>query len=93
MKKELMDAMHLHATMDTFEKHVPKAMMPEEYGGSAGKLQDLQDKVYAQLKANGPFFVEEEATRRINEDLRPGSPKTESDLFGIDGSFKQLQFD
>lgn len=93
MKKELMDAMHLHATMDTFEEYVPKAMMPEEYGGAAGKVADLQDTVYKQLLVNGPFFIEEEATRRVNEKLRPGSPKTESDLFGIDGNFKQLQFD
>lgn len=94
LKKELMDAMHLHSTMDTFlEKHVPKAMMPTEYGGSAGPLKELQDSVYKQLLANGPFFVDEEATRRVDEKLRPGSPKTESDLFGIDGNFKQLQFD
>lgn len=93
MKKELMDAMHLHATMDTFEKHVPISMMPNEYGGSAGTIKELQDGVYGQLMANGPFFVEEEATRRVNEQLRPGNPKTESDLFGTDGNFKQLQFD
>lgn len=94
LKKELMDAMHLHSSMDTFlEKHVPKSMMPLEYGGSAGTISELQDNVYKQLLANGSFFVDEEATRRVNEKLRPGSPKTESDLFGIDGNFKQLQFD
>lgn len=94
MKKELMDAMHLHSSMDTFlDKHVPKAMMPNEYGGSAGTIPEIQEQVYKQLLANGPFFVDEEATRRVNEKLRPGKPKTESDLFGIDGNFKQLQFD
>lgn len=93
MKKELMDVMHIHSSMDTFlDKHVPKAMMPDEYGGSAGKMLDITDKIYKDLHENGQFFTEEE-TRRVNEKLRPGKPKTESDLFGTDGNFKQLQFD
>lgn len=94
MKKELMDVMHLHSTLDSFlEKHVPKSMMPDEYGGSAGKINDITEKVYSEMQANGQFFVEEEETKRVNEKLRPGKPKTENDLFGTDGNFKQLQFD
>lgn len=94
MKKELMDAMHLHSTMDTFlDKHVPKALMPNEYGGSAGTIKEIQEKAYQQLKENGAFFDDEETNKRVNEKLRPGKPKSESDLFGIDGNFKQLNFD
>lgn len=94
MKKELMDAMHLHSTLDSFlDKHVTKDMMPNEYGGSAGQFGDLTEKVYNEMLKNGPFYVEEEETKRVDEKLRPGTPKTESDLFGIDGNFKQLQFD
>lgn len=94
MKKDLMDVMHLHSTLDTFlDKHVTKSMMPDEYGGSAGKIKDLTDKVYKEMQANGQFFVDEEQTKRVDEKLRPGKPKTESDLFGTDGNFKQLQFD
>lgn len=93
MKKELMDAMQLHSTMDTFWEHVPKSMMPEDYGGSAGKMQDLIDAAYKKLKLYPEFFKEEEETKRVDEKLRPGKPQTESDLFGTDGNFKQLQFD
>lgn len=93
MKKELLDCMHLHSSMDTFlDKCVPKTMMPNEYGGSAGKVDEVTDKLYAELQQNAAFFVEEE-TRRVNEKLRPGKPKTESDLFGTEGNFKQLSFD
>lgn len=93
MKKELLDAMHLHTSLDTFiDKHVPKLMLPEEYGGSAGKLKDISDKAYKYVQAN-PQFFQEEGTKRVDEKLRPGKPKTESDLFGTDGNFKQLHFD
>lgn len=94
MKKELMDIMHLHSSMDTFlDKHVPKSMMPDEYGGSAGKEKELTDKAYKEVQANPEFYKEDEETKRVDEKLRPGNPKTEGDLFGIDGNFKQLGFD
>lgn len=94
MKKELLDAMHLHSSLDTFlDNHVPRSMMPDEYGGTAGKLKDLADKAYKEMQQYPDFYKVEEETKRVNEKLRPGKPKTENDLFGIDGNFKQLQFD
>lgn len=86
--------MHLHSTMDTFiDKHVALSMMPNEYGGSAGTIKEIQDTVFKQLQDNGPFFAEEEETKRVNEKMRPGKPKSANDLFGTDGNFKQLNFD
>lgn len=93
MKKELMDMIHVHTTMDTFmDKFVPKAVMPNEYGGAAGTVKDIVEKSYGEVRANSEFYVAEEL-RRVNEKLRPGKPKTEGDIFGTEGNFKQLQFD
>lgn len=39
-----------------------------------------------------PWFKEQEKVVS-NEALRCGKPKTQDDLFGIDGSFRQLSFD
>lgn len=95
MKKELMDILHFHSTMDTFvDKFVPKSALPIEYGGSAGiKIEKLQEEVCKNVQANAAFFEEEESTKRVNEKLRQGKPPGGDDIFGIDGSFKQLSFD
>lgn len=83
MKKELMNMLHLHKTLDTFiDKFVPKEMMPDKYGGKAGNLEKMIRNVYEDIQSNGQFFIDEEATKRVNENLRPGKPKTERDLFG-----------
>lgn len=92
-KKELMNMLQLHPTMDTFlDKCVPKSAMPEEYGGSGGKADALRVELYKNLQANAGFF-EEEAKKRMNEKLRQGKPHGNGDIFGLDGSFKQLSFD
>lgn len=45
MKKELMDAMHLHQTKESFiGKHMDGKLMPIEYGGEAGSIKDIQGK-------------------------------------------------
>lgn len=93
MKKELMDVMHLHTTMETLHQHVPKESLPKELGGSLDSIHDFYRKFYDKLKENGEFFMEEEKTRRVNEKLRPGRPKKASDIFGAEGNFKKLDID
>lgn len=45
------------------------------------------------FRANKEFFVEENK-KRVNEALRPGKPKTITDIFeGVEGSFKKLEVD
>lgn len=83
IKKELMNLIHTHTTLDSFlDCYIPKRIMPTEYGGSAGNITDIIDVVYKEIQANGAFFIEEEITKRVNEQLRPGKPKIENGHLG-----------
>lgn len=42
--------------------------------------------------AKQEWFVED-SQYRVTESKRPGKPITGLDLFGVEGSFKQLEFD
>lgn len=42
MKKELMDVLYLHSSVDTFTKFVPLELLPNECGGKAGGLLELK---------------------------------------------------
>lgn len=42
MKKELMDVLELHSTLESFSKNVFPEQMPNEYGGKAGTFRELQ---------------------------------------------------
>lgn len=46
MKKEMVDMLMLHPTLDTFYKYVPKEMLPLECGGNAGSIEYLRGTYY-----------------------------------------------
>lgn len=67
-------------------------MMPTEYEGSAGSIQSLTDEWEKKILAYRDYFLEEE-NYGVDEKKRIGRPKNPESLFGMDGTFRQLQFD
>ncbi|CAH2266262.1 jg17823 [Pararge aegeria aegeria] len=94
MKKTLMDVLHIHTTgSKTLEKFLPIEALPKESGGEYKTYQEITDDVLERLRDYKDFF-EQENKKRVIETLRPGKPKTISDIFGgVEGSFKKLEID
>ncbi|XP_073847338.1 alpha-tocopherol transfer protein-like [Musca autumnalis] len=92
VKEKLISRVHFHPDLESLYKSVPKDLLPEEYGGKAGKIEDLISQWKAKLAEYTPWFKEQES-KKANESLRPGSPKTSDDLFGMEGTFRQLNID
>lgn len=66
--------------------------MPTEYEGEAGSLQSLTEQWEKTIVSHRDYFLEE-AKYGVDEKKRIGRPKNPESLFGIEGSFRQLQFD
>lgn len=91
-----MNLIHTHTTLDSFlDCHIPKRIMPTEYGGLGGNIAHMIDGMYKGIQANGAFFIEEETMKRVNEELRPRTPKREQNysgyIFGLFSNSKQKQ--
>ncbi|CAH1711992.1 alpha-tocopherol transfer protein-like [Aphis gossypii] len=94
MKKELSEKLYYHSTADpeSIFEYIPKEIMPIEIGGSGQPLKNINDDTFERVKDMRKWFLEEE-NYRVDEQKRPGKPKTESDYFGVEGSFKTLNLD
>ncbi|XP_014217588.1 alpha-tocopherol transfer protein-like [Copidosoma floridanum] len=93
LKKELMDILYLHPNVDSLAKHMSVDILPDEVGGKAGKMMDLYAKVIKDIEKHRDYFIEEERLVRVDESKRLGKPKTATELFGVEGSFKKLDID
>ncbi|XP_025831031.1 alpha-tocopherol transfer protein-like [Agrilus planipennis] len=92
LKEKIKNRVYIHENFDSLYKYVPKDMLPEEYGGSAGKMQDYHEQWIKKMEEYGPWFKEQEEYK-TDESKRPGKPKSYDDIFGLDGSFRQLKID
>ncbi|XP_013105684.1 alpha-tocopherol transfer protein-like [Stomoxys calcitrans] len=92
VKEKLIGRVTFHKDLESLYKSVPRDLLPNEYGGKAGSIDDYIKKWKTTLGNYTEWFKEQEA-KKANESLRPGSPKTCDDLFGMEGSFRQLNID
>ncbi|KAI8441981.1 hypothetical protein MSG28_005646 [Choristoneura fumiferana] len=83
---------HVHKDVKELYKYVPREMLPVEYGGDCSSMDVLQEQWRQKLEEYGDWFKAQESVK-ANEALRPGRPTNYDDLFGIDGSFRQLAID
>ncbi|XP_059490535.1 alpha-tocopherol transfer protein-like [Neocloeon triangulifer] len=91
-KEKLKKRMHAHGeNMESLYKNVPQRLLPSEYGGTAGSTKELNEAWLKRLRTYDPWFMEE--TGGVDESKRPGKPKTHQELFGLEGSFRQLTVD
>ncbi|GBP00817.1 Alpha-tocopherol transfer protein-like [Eumeta japonica] len=89
LKEKIRDRIFLHSDINDLYNYVPKDLLPAEYGGNAGPIMDLHKAWVKKLEENKDWFAEQENIK-ANEALRPGKPTNFDELFGIDGSFRQL---
>lgn len=92
LSKKIQERIQVHDSFEALHKVIPKSYLPEEYGGQGGTLVEIIENYKNELVANREFFLEDSKYRN-DEKKRPGRPKTAGTLFGVDGSFRSLDFD
>ncbi|XP_026324459.1 retinol-binding protein pinta-like [Hyposmocoma kahamanoa] len=73
-------------------KYIPKDILPAEYGGNGGTIKEIVDHWKKKVQEYSSW-LEEDEKYGTDESKRPGKPKTAEDMFGLEGSFRQLQVD
>nr|XP_022906147.1 alpha-tocopherol transfer protein-like [Onthophagus taurus] len=92
IKKNVYDAIVFHKTVDGLDGIIPKEALPLEMGGTAGTCKELQNEMIKNLQDHFQYFLDEEK-EIADESKRIGAVKNASETFGVEGSFKKLEFD
>ncbi|EFA03995.2 alpha-tocopherol transfer protein [Tribolium castaneum] len=86
------DRIRICKNIDNLYEVVPKEVLPEEFGGDGGKMEDIVQHWKAKVESYRDWFLED-AKYGTNEKKRAGKPKTSESIYGLDGSFRQLSVD
>lgn len=93
MKEKLRKRLSVHGNnIDNLYKEIPQKCLPTEYGGEAGSIAELAAAWKTKVESHRDWLLADEQ-RRSDEKKRPGRPKSTDAIFGVEGSFRKLDFD
>ncbi|XP_068144763.1 alpha-tocopherol transfer protein-like isoform X1 [Drosophila tropicalis] len=92
MPSKLQKRFHVYKNVEDLYKVIPQEYLPEEYGGTNGRIEDITADIEKEMLAFNDYFKQDEQYG-VNEKLRPGKRVNSDTLFGIEGSFRKLDID
>ncbi|CAH0399448.1 unnamed protein product [Chilo suppressalis] len=97
LKAEVAKMIKFHEpNSDTLYKDIPRELLPDEYGGKAGCLDDIKRHWVKRMEAKRDWFLSSDKRWAVEESLRPpaacADPRARS-VRDLPGSFRSLAFD
>ncbi|XP_063905698.1 alpha-tocopherol transfer protein-like [Zophobas morio] len=92
IKDKIIRRIQIHENLESLHKCIPKEYLPEEFGGTAGKLIDFSKQWILTLEERKQWFKEQEKLK-ADESKRVVVGTNRNNIFGVEGSFRQLMID
>jgi len=93
-KEKMRQRNHVHPKGDysKMQEDLGLEVLPKEYGGTNTSLDELREYWIDEIDKKRDWLLEQPKFK-TDEKKRPGKPKSHSDIFGIEGSFRKLEID
>ena len=94
LKQKMRERHHVHGVGDFtgIQEELGLEVLPQEYGGTNSSLAELTEFWAGEMERRRDWLIEQ-PRYKTDEARRPGKPKSHSDIFGIEGSFRKLEID
>ncbi|XP_047532320.1 alpha-tocopherol transfer protein-like [Vanessa atalanta] len=94
LKAEVAKLIKFHEpNSDTLYQDVPQDLLPTEYGGKAGSIDQIKRYWIKRVEAKRDWFLANDKNWALDEGLRPNDSHNENQVKDLPGSFRSLAFD
>lgn len=101
MKKEVARLLHVHKTgSETLFDHVPRELLPVEYGGSNGSIKDLKMEWKKRIESHRDYLMDASnwLIKDINDNNTVEKPKVQQKILSkqnqqIEERMERMSFD
>ncbi|KAI5638791.1 CRAL/TRIO domain-containing protein [Phthorimaea operculella] len=93
MKKKMVERLYLYNSFEKLYETIPKSILPKEYGGDDYSCQDITEEWRKTFQSSPwrDYFLQQEHVK--TDESKRTSPNKIDEMFGLAGSFRQLEFD
>ncbi|KAF5287382.1 hypothetical protein FQA39_LY15920 [Lamprigera yunnana] len=91
-KSKIAQRMFVFSDIKSFYQGLPQNLLPKEFGGENGSIETITKEWKKKLESYRNWFLENR-DYKSNESLRWGESRTTENVFGIEGSFRRMEFD
>ncbi|GBP24615.1 Alpha-tocopherol transfer protein [Eumeta japonica] len=93
MKEKIGRRIHAHGTLEDLHKHIPKEILPIDYGGEDRSLAELHAKWMEETFSTTMAEYCIAAERLVTDESRRSADKFNEEYMGMPGSFRKLNVD
>ncbi|XP_069698955.1 retinol-binding protein pinta-like isoform X2 [Periplaneta americana] len=93
LRPKIFKRIHVHENgIESLSDHIPKKSLPQEYGGDGGSVAEIWNSWKKYVESRREWFLQQDKLKSV-ESKRPGKAMNHGNIFGFEGSFRQLGFD
>ncbi|CAH2085353.1 unnamed protein product [Euphydryas editha] len=93
LKEKIIKRIYIHSTYDDLYQHIPKDILPKEYGGDQMSCEDLAQLMKDFIKSDAGRRTIEDSSKIVANESRRSTIKFNEEYMGMPGSFKNLNVD
>ncbi|KAL0818346.1 hypothetical protein ABMA28_008825 [Loxostege sticticalis] len=93
LKPKVASRLHVHSTYEDLHQHVPKEILPKEYGGDETSCDRLSAQWKEVLRTEEATKLISEADKLISDESKRQASTFNQEYLGMPGSFRKLTVD
>lgn len=93
LREKVANRVHVHNSYEDLYKHIPREILPKEYGGDEPSCTKLSEKWREVLKQDDALRFLKESERLVSNESKRQDSKFNEEYMGMPGSFRRLAVD
>ncbi|XP_026728105.1 alpha-tocopherol transfer protein-like [Trichoplusia ni] len=93
LREKVANRVHVHSTYEDLHKHIPREMLPKDYGGDEPSVAKLSEQWKEHLKTDEAKRLIKETEKLVSDESKRQTSKFNEEYMGMPGSFRKLTVD
>ncbi|XP_028167691.1 retinol-binding protein pinta-like [Ostrinia furnacalis] len=93
LKPKVAGRLHVHNTYEDLHKHIPKEILPKEYGGDETSCEKLSEQWKEVLRSEEATRIISQSDKLVSDESKRQSAAFNEEYLGMPGSFRKLNVD